>query len=502
MPEEFKQNEKRVKESEEKYKLILDNANDLITIINENFEHEYINEKAYIDLLGYKKEEIIGKTPLTPLHPDDTKLTLKTLREGFKYGEGRNEMRIRHKDGHYIWLEHKGKTFIDVDGKRKAIIISRDITERKKIEQEKKESEEIYRLISENANDLISIFNENLQFEYINKKPFSNILGYKYDELIGKKGIDFVHPDDREKLLKSFIDSNKKFEGPIEARVKHKRGHYVTTETNGKTFIDKDNKQKFLVISRDITERKRTERIIIEENKKLLELSQIKSELIMRASHEFKTPLSSVYAASQILLNNFKDQIGEKALEFLEMIYRGSQRLIQLIENLLDVSRLESSKLSLRLQKENLVDIINECCNDLKYWADKREIDINIKLPKEIIIKIDKIRIEQVIINLLSNAIKFTPPKGNIYINLKVHDQWVDLSIRDTGIGLTKKERSLLFQKFGKIKRDSKGLDVEGSGLGLYISKEIVELHNGRILVESSGRDNGSTFTIRIPKSN
>ncbi|NVM38447.1 MAG: PAS domain S-box protein, partial [Candidatus Lokiarchaeota archaeon] len=167
--------EKRLKESEEKYKLILDNATDLITIINENFEHEYVNEKTYFDLLGYSKEDIIGKTPFTPLHPNDTKIAIKTLRDGFKYGEGKNEMRVRRKDGHYLWLELKGKVFIDTDNKRKAIIISRDITERKKAEQKLKESEEKYRLISENANDLISIFNEDLQFEYINKKPFSKL---------------------------------------------------------------------------------------------------------------------------------------------------------------------------------------------------------------------------------------------------------------------------------------------------------------------------------------
>jgi len=304
--------------------------------------------------------------------------------------------------------------------------------------------------------------------------------------------------------MKPFIESNKIIEGSIEARVKHKLGHYLTTETNGKTFIDKDGKQKFLVISRDITERKKAEKIILKEYKKLEELSQIKSELIMQASHEFKTPLSSIYAASQFLLSNFKEEFSEKPLGFIEMIYRGSQKLRQLIENLLDVSRVESGNLNLSLQEENLVEIINDCYTDLKYWADEKKINIEMKLPKELIIEIDRIRIEQVIINLLSNAIKFTPPEGNIYINLNVNDQWVDLSIRDTGIGLSKKEIKLLFQKFGKIKRVSNGLDVDlgGSGLGLYISKEIVDLHNGRILVDSQGRNKGSTFTIRLPKTN
>ena len=372
----------------------------------------------------------------------------------------------------------------------------------KRNEKKSKESEEKFKLILDNVNDLISIINENLQFEYINKKPFLKLLGYTYDELIGKNAIDFVHPDDREGILRDFFEVNKNDEWSVEARVKHKLGGYITTETNVKQYTDKDGKQKILVIARDITERKKTESFILEQNKKLLELSEFKSELIMRASHELKTPLSSIYAASQILLKNFKDEFGEKALEFIEMIYRGGQKLKQLIENLLDVSRVESGKLDLDLQNENLVEIINNCVSDLKYWADKKNINVNVEFPEEIILKIDRIRIEQVIINLLSNAIKFTPPKGNISIRSNVSDQWVEISIKDTGIGLTKKEKGILFQKFGKIQRESNEIDVEieGSGLGLYISKEVVELHNGKIYVESKGRNKGSTFTIKLPK--
>lgn len=298
-------------------------------------------------------------------------------------------------------------------------------------------SEEKYKLILDNANDLIIIFNEKFQFEYANKNPLLKLLGYSVEELIAKSGADFIHPDDREKILKPYLDGFEQSEGSVEARIKHKLGHYILVESNGKMFIDKDGKQKVLIITRDITERKRAEKIIIEENKKLIELSKIKSELIMRASHELKTPLSSIYGASQLLLTNFKEQFGEKALGFIEMIYRGSQKLKQLIENILDVSRVESGKLNLNLREENLVDLINDCISDLKYWADKRNIYVKVEVPKEIILEIDKIRIEQVFINLLSNAIKFTPPKGNIYINLIENDNWIEISIKDTGIGLT-----------------------------------------------------------------
>jgi signal transduction histidine kinase len=266
-------------------------------------------------------------------------------------------------------------------------------------------------------------------------------------------------------------------------------------------FIDNDGKRKILVIARDITERKKAENIILEENKKLIEISQIKSELVMKASHEFKTPLSSIYAAAQFLLKEFREQFDSNSIQYIDMIYKGSQKLKHLIENLLDLSRVESGKLILNLKKENIAELLIDCCNDLKYWADNREINLIFDFPNELNLIIDKIRIEQVIINLLSNAIKYTPPKGSIYISLNEKNQWVEISIRDTGIGLTKKEKQLLFQKFGSISSNliDQNLEKGGSGLGLYISKEIIELHNGKILVESKGRNKGATFIVRLP---
>ncbi|MEE9376691.1 MAG: PAS domain-containing sensor histidine kinase [Candidatus Lokiarchaeia archaeon] len=503
MSEEFKQNDGLLRESEEKYKLILENANDLITIINENLEHEYINEKAYFDLLGYSKDDIIGKTPLTPLHPDDVKIALKVLRDGFKFGEGRNEMRVRHKDGHYLWLENKGKTFIDIDGKKKAILISRDITERKIAEQKIKESETKYRLISENANDLILILKQNLNIEYVNENPLLTLTGNSIDEVIGKRALNYIHLDDAKKVLNIFSEAfNKEGHGTIEVRIKHKMGHFVYVEINVSLFHNKKGEPRALLITRDITERKKVENNKLEEYKKLEESSQIKSESIMIASHELKTPLSSVYFASQILLKNFKEQLGEEVLNFLEIIYRGSQKLKQLIENMLDASSLESNELNLNLDEENLVEIINDCISDLKHWADKRNLNIKTDLIEQFILEVDRIRIEQVICNLLSNAIKYTPPNGNIQISLNDREKYIEISIKDTGIGLTKKEKEKLFQKFGKIERFRKQLDIdtEGTGLGLYISKEIVELHKGKIIVKSQGRNKGSTFIIRLPK--
>ncbi|MFX1503981.1 MAG: ATP-binding protein, partial [Promethearchaeota archaeon] len=281
-----------------------------------------------------------------------------------------------------------------------------------------------------------------------------------------------------------------------EMRLKHKDGHYIWFEHKGKKFVDIDGTAKAIIISRDITERKKAENIQLEEYKKLEEISQIKSELIMKASHELKTPLNSVYAASQLLLRNFKKEFGENELNFLEIIYRGSQKLRLLIDNLLDISKLESNELKLDLKDENLVELIKDCVNDLKLRADKKKLNIKVNLPEKCILYIDRIRLEQVIINLLSNAIKYTPSAGTIFINLNDKKENIELSVKDTGIGITNKEKGQLFKKFGKFNRINQYSDIstEGAGLGLYISKEIVELHKGKIIVQSQGRNRGSTF--------
>ncbi|MFX1463546.1 MAG: PAS domain S-box protein, partial [Promethearchaeota archaeon] len=137
--------ERKLKESEEKYRLICETAYDLIGILNKKFKYEYINENAFQQILGYSNNDLLGKSALKFTHPEDMSKTAKALFEGFKEGKGGTELRFKHKDGHWVWIEAKGKTFIDKDGELKAIIISRDITERKRNEDALKKSEKKYK---------------------------------------------------------------------------------------------------------------------------------------------------------------------------------------------------------------------------------------------------------------------------------------------------------------------------------------------------------------------
>lgn len=373
--------------------------------------------------------------------------------------------------------------------------------ERKEVEQELIESEEKYRTLVNNVSDIIIETDLEGNRTFVNPQ-ISKITGYDIEESILKNKFDLMHPDDRENVKRAIGKAiiNKSVVS-VEYRTRHKEGYYIPMLARG-MVKNINGTLKIIFIISDITEIKKARDLIIEENKKLEELNQIKRSLIIRVSHELKTPLNSILGASHILMNYHKDNMNKEILEYQEIIRKGSLRLKTLIDDLLDISRLDNDKFELKKKKENLIDLIKDCVFENKLIANNRKISVESKLPEKIILEIDKIRIEQVITNILTNAIKNTPPRGSVYLSLAENNKYVDILIRDTGIGLTNQEKLQLFTKFGKIERYGKkfDVDIEGSGLGLYISREIVELHGGEILVYSKGRNKGSLFTIRLPK--
>ena len=352
------------------------------------------------------------------------------------------------------------------------------ITKRKKAEQK---IIDLARFTSENPNPVLRISKS--QVVYVNK------IGQKLLNIYETSQIpDFL----REKIL---IALRKNLIEEIEVKFNDRFYSFVISPIKEAGYAN--------IYGMDITERKKAENLILEEYQKLSELSRMRKDLIIRVSHELKTPLNAIYGASQRLFEYLKKDYNSDIFKYVEIIKRGGKRLKKLISDIIDASKIDYKKLELKKRKENLIDIIKESIEDLIYFANERKVFLNINLPQEIFISLDKIRIEQVFTNILSNAIKNTPSGGSIYIELLSNKDYIDVSIKDTGIGLTVEEKGQLFKRFGKIERygRSMGVDIEGSGLGLYISKEIVKLHNGEIFVESEGRNRGANFTIRLFKN-
>jgi len=328
------------------------------------------------------------------------------------------------------------------------------------------------------------------------------IFGFEKNEVMGRYYYQFgIFNSDQIAIIKNRImdlslGKQKKFE---EFKVKRKNGSSLWVLFHG-SIIKLGNEPCILSIAQDITEIKKAERLIEKELIKLKELDEIKNELITRASHELKTPLTTILGSAELFLTLYKGVYTDEMKQLIEIIYKGGMRLENLVKNTIDISLMEAKSISFRREREDIGKLINECVNNLIYLADKRELSLELNVQENIFIQIDKNKITKVIKNIVSNAIKNTPPRGIVSINLKRMKKYIEISIKDTGVGLTETELGRIFQKFGKIERYGKDFDVdiEGPGLGLYLAKKIIEMHGGKIWADSEGINKGATFIIEL----
>ena len=488
-----------LKESEEKYRLIFDNSPIGIGISNKAGEVITINKKME-ELTQFTLEEInnLGLES-TYVDPNERSNLLKILEET---GMAKDyELRLKRADGTpYLALlninliEFGGEMFIHTN--------MMDITERRTAEIKLKESEEKIQNLINNISDVLLEAEPSGILTYISPQIY-NIIEYHSEELVGLNFMDFVHLDDKNRFKEMATEAlQTKKVVSIDCRFKHKRGYYVPISARW-SVVEVNNELKVFGLVSDNTERKNIDDMMKREVRQLKKIDQIKTDLINRISHELNTPLVSILSASDILLTYFIDDINEGALEYVNIIQSGGYRLKDIVDNLLVAFRLESEEIKLDLRKVNIISLLKGIIEDNVYFAQSRNIMINIEMQKELYLKIDKSLIHIVLSNVISNAIKNTLPKGNVFVKTVNHHKYIEICVEDTGVGLTKKEMTILFKKFGKIERYGKGLDVdiEGPGLGLYISNEILKLHNSEIIVESKGRNKGSKFIIRLVKS-
>jgi PAS domain S-box-containing protein len=486
-----KEAELKLKESEEKYRLISENAKDLITIINEKYEHEFINEQTYQKVLGYCNDDMLGKTRLDLVHPDDLRRGINAYKNGFEAGEGTVELRLRHKQGHYIWFEFKGKTYIDREGKTKGLLISRDISDRKKAEQLLKESEKRFRTLYKNIAGGTIIIDEDCVIKDVNDRT-CEITGYTKEELIGQL-CDILCPrGSSSKECPIWVMGQEGFRG-MDTAIKCKDGKENPILKNAKK-IELDGKNYILENFQDITERKMAEI-------KLQEINELKTEIMRRVSHELKTPLISIKGFSDLLLDVHYNKFDDDIISIVNEIKQGCVRLENLIDEILESSKLDSRQIKLKTSKEDLSFLIRFCVEELKMLLKMRNQAIILNIHDNLITVFEKEKIYDVINNLLSNAIKYSQKNSEIKIQSEIKDNFIVISVNDNGIGFTEEEKTKLFTQFGKIERYGQNFDVEseGTGLGLYIAKKIVELHGGKIWMESEGRNKGSTFYFSLP---
>jgi len=498
---DMKEAEEKLEESEEKYRTLIENSPDFIFIINTDEKMVFINRLQP----GFTTEQVLGKPIYDFITPESRPIHKLAIRKVFQTGEP-EEIVVQAKGpgGQASWYEDR-LIPIEKDGEIDSIMfIAKEITDMKVAQERLRQSEARYRTVLENMKE--GYFEVDLTGTFTSyNKAFSEILGYSSNELIGKNYADLLDKKNSQKVYTHYnnVYTSKAENNTLEYEAFKRNGEKIYIDTSAYRRFDAEGKIiGFYGLGRDITERKKSEIIIEQENISLKAIDQIRKDLISRVSHELKTPLIPICGGAELLLYAYKDQLGEESLDIIKLIEKGGNRLKELVEKLLDISRIEFNKLELDKKEINLSNLVKDCIANLKYTINARKLNLDIKVPEVLNIKLDDIRIEQVITNLLTNAIKNTPPNGNIEINIETYQNLAILSVKDTGVGLTDEEMKNLFTRFGKIERygdDMDYIDIQGSGLGLYISKQIVDLHEGKIWADSDGRHKGATFTVRLP---
>ncbi len=510
------------------YHQIFNQADDIILLIDRKGRIFDINNKIK-ELSGYKREDLVGKK-LTSLKGILAKESIPIVAKNFiKRMAGRKvepyEIILNKKNGEKVWVEIMASAIRKKDKIIGDLAIVRDISERKRAQAKLLKSERRFRDIALSSADFIWELDVKGRYVYASGNV-EKILGYRPEEIIGMTPFDLMTDKEAKKIKKVFrgIVKEKKIINDLKNWNITKSGKKVYLLTNGVPIIDhKGDLQGYRGVDKDIT--------------RVEEIDRMKSEFVTVASHQMRTPLTSIKWFLEILLSGKDGQLNAKQKKMLGQAVESNERMIKLINNLLNVSRIESGRIRMSPVRTQLEDIVKSTIVKYFSWAKSSNIKIKFNKPKKRLpkVRVDVEQTRQVIQNLISNAIKYSV-KGNITISLRkvpstvverlriaaVKKGFIDysrlegevakvseimakkeyknfalFSIKDQGVGIPKYQQKRVFQKFYRGDNVIK-MQTEGSGLGLYICKAIVESLGGSIWFESNP-DKGTAFYFTVP---
>jgi PAS domain S-box-containing protein len=537
--------EQELRNSENFHRRITENMVDMIGITDDKGVFEYVSP-GYQKTLGFSKEEMLGKSLFDFLHPGDTFYLYNLLHEGFSVSDtALSEYRYRTKNGTYIWIESNGKKLKDKNNATEGFIFaSRDISDQK-------ETMNNLRFLSESGDSFLKIPNEKEIYQYIGKKIAKKyrkaiVVITSYNEKEQTLPIEFVsgiedrlssfidmagtHPLETEiklinpenvqftrRLLTNDVRKNKNhFEGidlslfnTLATKNDLKHTYYLGLSLDQKSFgsiliyykngnikSDKKTLEAFANQASTALFRKNMELELHEAKKKAEESDQLKSAFLANMSHEIRTPMNGILGFSQLLRNTNPNK--DKQTLYLNQIINQSKQLLTLINDIIDISKIEAGQIQIVEQEVHLNRLMEEVY-ELFERANNQQINFKVHygIPGEKCpVKTDEHRLKQVLNNLLNNAFKFTE-NGHISFGYELReDNNLQFYVEDTGPGIASDQQRLIFDRFQQAKDSIK--KPGGTGLGLTISKEIVEMMGGSIWLESEP-EKGTCFYFTLP---
>ncbi|MDM0463050.1 ATP-binding protein [Clostridium perfringens] len=491
--EKYNKLEINLKKEKDMLDLFLDSLTDYVFF--KDIDGRYINcNKAFENKVGIEKKYIIGKTDKDLFFDNPCKVEtfIKTDREVINsrekkvYGE---EWGFESEDG---YLEETIKSpYFDENNEIKGIIgLTRDISYKKAIEYRLKKNDKMFFEVLNYLDDVV-IIKEGEKTIYVNH-AFEKLYGLNCKELYKEKSmivkLDRIHPEDRYKFNNIdygdfFMERARIVRADNEVRTVLFRANSIKNE-NGESI-------RRIIVINDITDN-------IEKNN---EMEKLRMEFFANISHEFKTPVNLIYSALQLLelkLKNNIDRDEESYINYIKMAQQNVFRLLKLINNLIDSTKLEAGFFNINIKNHDIVSCVEDITMSICEFAEKNKISITFDTEEEEkIIAFDLNHLERILLNILSNSIKFNRENGNIDVNMSFDEKYVNISIKDTGIGIPKDKIGLLFDRFKKINNRLTKVN-EGSGIGLFIANELVKINGGEMKVNSELGE-GTEFIIKMP---
>ncbi len=519
------------------YRILFDKILDPI-IISDLDTHLILDfNKAAFQTYGYSAE-ILLKMKVQSLHPSDEILKARHYLENFETDQPRKFRHItRH--GNLINVEIRSDK-IRYQNRLAIISVIRDTTKRNKIDHELnaanlelsanrqqlsaafqqliasnnqliqnektlKQNQELFRLITENATDLIAVLDIKGNFLYASPS-YKWLLGYRPEFLQDTWSFDLIHKMDLTKALELFQKSLKcKKSYSIRYKLKRKNGHLISVDSLNNVILDNDGQpEKVVVVSHDVTERYKAEAALKKSKENSESANYAKSQFLANMSHEIRTPLNGIIGYTDLLL---EERISTDQLGFVKVVQSSAYFLLDLINEILDFSKIESKAVVLESKPFVLSHILQEKIQMIVPGIAEKSVEVKLELNADLHDKFvgDPKRFGQIILNLLSNASKFTN-QGHIKIITRKSRHFgkspktvfpIEIIVEDTGIGIPIEHQRNIFDSFSQVK-NSNIKKYEGTGLGLAITKSLVELMGGKIELKSE-IGTGTTFIIRLP---
>ncbi len=432
-------------------------------------------------------------------------------------------------DPHHIWMHSIAMSIIIGFG----VYAQFAMTKRKRAEETLRESEERYRALvnlGAEVGEAVIMLQDTEQGDGIQtfvSDKWSHITGYSKKKLLGMSFFDLIHPKDREASLERHYRKmrGEAMSGLFELSIVRKDGTEVPIELTSAYTMYKGERANVAYI-RDITERKRMElelkekheqldvqneelqsqteelmtqqQELIEKTGEVERANRLKSEFLANMSHELRTPLNVIIGFSELMRDEVPGKINEEQGQCLSDVLASSQHLLNLINEVLDLSKIESGKMKFRLANIALTEVIDSLARTLLPILAPRKQSLDVEIEQRLpLVHADEAKVSEVLLNLLSNAIKFTPDGGKLKIEAVRNGDWCQVSVIDNGIGIKKEDQEQIFEPFYQLDNPLTR-EKSGTGLGLALVKQIIEKHGGQIWVESE-YGKGSRFTFTLP---